>query len=52
VLAVGNEPRQPLARERDCVRPRDADGVEAVLARDLREGGLEGGGLVQKSRSA
>jgi hypothetical protein len=33
VGAFGEEMPQPLGRLRDRIRPRDADGVEAVLAR-------------------
>ena len=51
VRAVGEEAAQPLGGLRDGVRPRDADGVEAVRARGVGERGLERGRR-QKSRSA
>jgi hypothetical protein len=35
--AFGEEMPQPLGRLRDRVRPRDADGVEAVSARGAHE---------------
>jgi hypothetical protein len=35
--AFGKEMPQPLGRLWDRVRPRDADGVEAVLARGAHE---------------
>jgi hypothetical protein len=34
------------------IGPGDADGLEAVLARDIPELGLDIGGVDQKSRSA
>jgi len=37
VGAFGEKMPQTLTRSRDRVRPRDADGVEAVLARGAEE---------------
>jgi len=48
--ALGQEPLQPLQRLWDRIRPRDADDVEAVLARGMGERGFQLIG--QKSRSA
>jgi hypothetical protein len=50
--ALGEKALQPLQRLRDRIGPRDADDVEAVLARGSRERGLERARVVQKSRSA
>jgi hypothetical protein len=50
--AFGEELAQPLRRLRDRVRPRDADRIEALVARGSRERRLERYGVVQKSRSA
>jgi hypothetical protein len=52
VGALGQELPQPRFRQRSGIRARDADRVEAVLARDLRELSLDLGRLDQKSRSA
>jgi hypothetical protein len=52
VGALGQEMLQPFQRLRDGVRPRDADDVEAVVARGLYERGLERYRIGQKSRSA
>jgi hypothetical protein len=51
MLALGDEALEVLLRLRDRVRPRYADGVEAVAACDLAQRGLDAGS-VQKSRSA
>ena len=50
--ALGQELLQPFRRLRDRVRPRDADGVEAVVARGAHERGFQRGRIAQKSRSA
>jgi hypothetical protein len=50
--ALGKEAAQLRERLRDRVRPRDADGVEAVCARGPRERRLERRAIAQKSRSA
>jgi hypothetical protein len=50
--AFGQKMLQPFQRLRDRIGPRDADDVEAVLARGSRERGLERDRVVQKSRSA
>ena len=50
--AFGEEMPQPLQRLGDCVRLRDADGVEAVLVRGAGERLLERRRIAQKSRSA
>jgi hypothetical protein len=50
--AFGEELAQPIRCLRDRVRPRDADRIEAMVARDLDERRLERYGVVQKSRSA
>jgi hypothetical protein len=50
--AFGEELAQPLRRLRDRIRPRDADRIEALVARSLDERGLERRAIVQKSRSA
>jgi hypothetical protein len=52
VGAFGEEMPQPLGRLRNRVRPRDADGIEANLARGARERCFERRRIVQKSRSA
>jgi hypothetical protein len=44
VSAVGEETREPLLRQRDRVRPRDADGVETQFA------GLRGEFRLQRRR--
>jgi hypothetical protein len=51
-MRAGVEERaQPLRRERDGVRPRNADGVEALRASESFERCLERG-RTQKSRLA
>jgi hypothetical protein len=50
--AVGEELGQALFCLRDRIRPRDADGVEGMLACGRDEGRLEGGRIAQKSRLA
>jgi hypothetical protein len=52
VRTLGEEAAQLRERLRDRVRPRDADGVEAVRAGDTRERLLERRAVAQKSRSA
>jgi hypothetical protein len=49
--AFGQELVQPLRRLRDRIRPRDADHVEAMVARGLHERRLERCAIAQKSRS-
>jgi hypothetical protein len=50
--AVGEEARQPLGGQRNCIGARDADEVEAVVAGGLRERVFQRAGVAQKSRSA
>jgi hypothetical protein len=52
VRAVGEELFEPRLGLRRRIRPRDADGVEAVLACRRDQLGFEGDGIVQKSRLA
>jgi hypothetical protein len=52
VVALGQELAQPLGRQRDRVRARDANRVKTELARDMGERRLERGCFAQKSRSA
>jgi hypothetical protein len=49
--AFGEETFQAIARERDGIGPRDAEGIEAVFAGGLAQRVLDRG-YVQKSRSA
>jgi hypothetical protein len=41
MLALGQEAFEPRFRVRGCVGARHADHIEAVLARDVEERGLE-----------
>ena len=52
VRAFGEELLEPRLGVRRGIGPRDADGVEAVLARGFDQRGFDGGGIVQKSRLA
>jgi hypothetical protein len=52
VRACGEEFCQPFLRERNRVRPGDANNVEAVFVRRRDQIGLERGRIVQKSRLA
>jgi hypothetical protein len=52
VLAIGQELLKPGLRLRSRIGPGDADGLEAVLARNLPEAGFNLGRTGQKSRSA
>ena len=50
--ALRDEALEALPGMGNGVRPRDADGVEAMRTRDLRQCALERVGLIQKSRLA
>jgi hypothetical protein len=50
--AVGDELREARFYLRDCIGSRDADGVEAMLARGGDERRLERSRVAQKSRLA
>jgi hypothetical protein len=52
VGAVSQELLQSLRRERNRIRPRDADGVEAMLPRGSHQRRFERRWIAQKSRSA
>jgi hypothetical protein len=52
MCAPRDEPLEALLGKGNCVGPRDADGVEAMLARSLCKRALERRSVVQKSRLA
>jgi hypothetical protein len=49
---VGKKAREAIGCLRNGIGPRDADDVETLLARSLRERSLQRRWLAQKSRSA
>jgi hypothetical protein len=52
MTALGEKLLQASESERNRVGSRDADDIEALCARGVRERGFECGGIAQKSRSA
>jgi hypothetical protein len=46
MLALGEEAFEPRLRQRGCIGARHADDIEALLACEVDERGLDGGGVL------